>query len=145
MAYRARLYDAAASPAGGAAYGGASGGEVEDGLTPCTAPAGVSSVAIAQAGGSQVAVTWAAVAGADHYEVWRATNEPYFVPGMNCAAPGIYGCATVVGMSYPDAGLGDPLNNYTYAVPAVSACGAKSAASYPRAGEFVFALVPGLP
>ena len=111
----------------------------------CLAPAGVSGLAIARLDAAQVQLTWNAVAGADHYEVWRATNAPYFVPGANCAAPGIYGCATAPGTSYTHAGLGDPLNDYTYTARAVSACGATSAAPYPRVGEFDFALVPGLP
>jgi subtilisin family serine protease/subtilisin-like proprotein convertase family protein len=150
VAYRARLYDSAAAPAAllaadSAAYGGASGGEVEDGAAPCVTPGSVSHVTIAWLDASQVRLTWAAVAGAHHYEVWAAVDAPYFTPGANCAAPAPYACALETGTSATHAGLGDPLHNHTYVVAAVSACGGKSAAPSPAAGEFDFTLTPGAP
>ncbi len=150
--YRARLYDSAAAPAGLAAaaglaadsgsYGAASGGEVEDGLAPCAVPARVSGVTIARVTSSQLEIVWTPATGADRYEVWRAINAPYFTPGADCAAPGVYGCASVTGTSYPHAGLGDPASNYSYLVRGVSSCGAVSTGPYPRAANSTSASCP---
>ena len=88
-------------------------------------------------------VTWAAVTGADHYEIWSAINAPYFTPGGDCSNPGPFGCTYVAGTSFVDASLGNPTSNTTYAVRAVSACGAVSSFSPGRVGEFEYDLLPG--
>jgi hypothetical protein len=99
-------------------------------------------VAIAQVDG-QVLLEWPPVAGAEHYEVWTAVNDPYFSPGADCAAAA--NCSVTMSTSYtPEHALGDPGDNYAYVVRAANACGggAVSPASNATA-EFDYDLVPG--
>ncbi len=143
--YRARLYDvafaAAASPVSdSSSYGGATGGEVEDGLTPCVAAAPVTGITISEPGTDQVQLAWTAPAGAAQYQVWRALNEPYFSPGADCTAPGAYTCSETAGTSFAETLTAD---NPTYIVRAVSTCGGYSNAAYHRVGRFSFDLIPG--
>jgi hypothetical protein len=109
----------------------------------CPAQAGVSNLAAARVDDSQVKVTWDAATGADHYEIWSAINAPYFTPGGDCGSPGPFGCTYVTGTSFVDASLGNPTSNTTYAVRAVSVCGAASSLSPGRIGEFAYNLLPG--
>lgn len=49
---------------------------------------------------STVELSWTYAANdADHYEVWRAEDAPYFTPGDTCEKPG---CATVNDTTYTD-------------------------------------------
>ena len=59
--YRARLYDSSSAPAGGA-WGGTTGGEVEDGLSPCVASAAITGLTISDLGNDQVQLAWTAPA-----------------------------------------------------------------------------------
>ena len=89
----------------------------------CSSPANVAGLAVAKLNSTQVKLTWGAVTGADHYEVWSAVNQPYFVPGADCTKPAPYTCTKVTGTSQTVTALGDPTNNRTYAVLAANACG----------------------
>jgi len=76
---------------------------------------------------------------ADHYEVWRADNAPYFTPGDTCVAPG---CASVTGTTHTDtAGCSGLDTNCTYVVQVVTTDDWRSTGA--RLGVFNFGLVPG--
>ena len=60
--YRVRLYDSSSAPAGGA-WGGTTGGEVEDGLSPCVASAPITGITISDLGNDQVQLAWTAPGG----------------------------------------------------------------------------------
>ena len=137
--YRVRLYDSSSAPAGGA-WGGTTGGEVEDGLSPCVASAAITGITISDLGNDQVQLAWTAPAGAARYQVWRALNEPYFTPGADCGSPGVYTCTETTATSYPDNVAAD---YPTYVVRAVSTCGGYSGSAYQRVGRFRFSLIPG--
>ena len=137
--YRVRLYDSGAAPNAGA-WGGAAGGEVEDGLLPCVASAAISGMTISDLGDDQVQLVWTVPAGAARYQVWRALNDPHFIPGADCSSPGVYTCAETTATSYPDNVAAD---NPTYVVRAISTCGGYSDAAYQRVGRFRFSLIPG--
>lgn len=93
---------------------------------PCTLSAAKS--------GNDVVLSWTAASGATGYHVYRDT-EPYFIP----SAP----YTTTIGLTYTDPGvIGDPAVNYYYRVGAFDGSGETLCAN--RAGEFDFALTPGL-
>jgi carboxypeptidase T len=108
---------------------------------PCQAPTAVDDLAIF-ATGSNVELSWSAVAGADHYQVWRAENDPFFAPPLDAQCTESAGCIPVAGPDYVDSVLGDPANDHTYLVRPVAACGAVAAAAG-RVGEFEFGLFLG--
>ena len=120
--YRMRLYDSASAPAADA-LGGASGGEVEDGLTPCVASAPVAEITIGEPASDQVALTWTAPAGAAHYQDSHALERAYFSPGSDCNTPETYACTETANITFTES-LAD--DNPTYVVRAMSTCG-----SYP--------------
>ncbi len=106
----------------------------------CPTAGNVTNLAIAKLDATNVKLTWPAVSGVDHYEIWSAANKPYFTPGSNCASPAPYACQIVTATSLTTAALGNTTNNYTYVAKAVNACGSASAALSNRVGEFEFAL-----
>ncbi len=106
----------------------------------CAAAGNVTNLAIAKANSTDVKLTWNAVSGADHYEIWSAVNTPFVTPGTNCASPAPYACQSVTGTSLTTTALGNAANNNTYVARAVSSCGGKSATLSSRVGEFEFAL-----
>lgn len=106
----------------------------------CPAAANVTNLAMAKLNNTDAKLTWPAVSGADHYEIWSAANKPFFTPGSNCASPAPYACQSVTGTSLTTAALGNTTNNYTYLAKAVNACGSASAALSNRVAEFEFAL-----
>ncbi len=112
-------------------------------VTPCIAPASVGGLAIARLNNSQVEVSWTAAADAHHYEVWSASNDPYFMPGSDCSNPAPYACTSVPSVSFTDAPLGSPTTHTVYVVRAASSCGAVSAPGSGRAGEFEYDLLRG--
>jgi hypothetical protein len=137
--YRVRLYDSASAPSV-AAWGGATGGEVEDGTAPCVTPASVTGASLTDLGGNQLQLNWAPAAGAAKYEVWWSTSAPYFVPDAALCPRESLNCKTAPGTSFlHDAA---PAGNLTYIVRAVSGCDRVST-SYPRIGRFNFVLIPG--
>ncbi len=97
--------------------------------------------------GTDVLLTWSQSGGcADHYEVWRATNTPYFDPAdagatklADVPAPA---SGSPVSHTDPDSGIGDPAGNSYYLVRAVHAGGSASSVSN-RVGAFTFAWTLG--
>lgn len=77
-------------------------------------PAPANLVATA-ASSAQVGVTWDAVAGANHYELQRSSNNGPFAL-----------VASPTGPSYTDTGVGPGIVTYLYRVQAVTSGGAKS-------------------
>ncbi len=65
----------------------------------CPTAGNVTNLAIAKASSADVKLTWNAVSGADHYEIWSAANSPTFTPGGNCASPAPYACQSVTATS----------------------------------------------
>jgi hypothetical protein len=108
----------------------------------CPTPAAVGSPTIARLGDTEVRLTWPAVEGSDHYEVWSATNQPYFTPGADCANPAPLQCTSVAD-TLVDSGAGSPTGSHTYAVRAINACGAASDPAPDRVGVFEYELAPG--
>lgn len=94
---------------------------------------------------STLRLTWTHVGSdADHYEVWRATNLPYFAPPAGTLiAPNV---APTAHPSYDDgaSGLGNPAANSFYLVRSVDAAG-RPAPTYNRVGVFSFGLTAGSP
>ena len=93
----------------------------------------------------RILLTWSHVgSAADHYEVWRATNLPYFVPPQG--APIAPNVSPGAGPSYDDAysGLGSPATNSFYLVRSVAGTG-RPAPTYSRVGVFNFAFGAGQP
>ena len=98
-------------------------------------------VSITQNSATDVTLSWNAVSGADHYEVWQSVNDFYFLPGSDCAAAP--NCTTTTNTSIQQP-LGDVDNNYAYVVLAVDANGNRSGILN-RTGTFNFPLTPGVP
>ena len=109
----------------------------------CEEPADATNLAIARMTDTDVKLTWGAAAGADHYEVWSAINQTYFSPGADCRNPAPFACTTIAGTSLTEAALGSSTSNHSYAVRAVSACGATSASASGHVGEFEYDLLRG--
>ncbi len=109
----------------------------------CAVPTAVSDVsAAANANNADVDLTWTDT-GADFYDVWSSSNDPYFTPGPNCGLDP--NCTTVTGNTHTATGnLGNTAKNFSYLVVARSSCGTTAAASN-LTGEFDFALEPGTP
>ena len=92
-------------------------------------------------GGAQL--TWTHV-GSDvqHYEVWRAENNPYFVPGQSGVRIADNISPSATSFTDNDGGLGNSTTNSFYAVVSVDASGRPSPVIM-RVGEFDFSLTPG--
>ena len=92
-------------------------------------------------GGAQL--TWTHV-GSDvqHYEVWRAENNPYFVPGQSGVRIADNISPSATSFTDTDGGLGNSTTNSFYAVVSVDANGRPSPVIM-RVGEFDFSLTPG--
>lgn len=91
--------------------------------------------------GETPVLSWNGLDAAAHYRVYRDVNNPYFLPPDE----GTLVADNLTAVTYSDLTpdmLGDPDNNYTYAVVAVDALGRASAPST-RVGEFDFSLVVG--
>ena len=88
-----------------------------------------------------VVLNWTyAGADADHYEVWRANNAPYFTPGDACDVDP--GCESVHDTTYTDTdGCSVPGTNCTYVVQVVTTDDWRSPGA--RLGVFNFGLTPG--
>jgi hypothetical protein len=93
--------------------------------------------------GNTAQLTWTHVGSdADHYEVWRATNLPYFVPPQGAPIAPIVGPSANPGYDDTYGGLGSPATNNFYLVRSVDAAG-RPAPAYNRVGVFNFSLTPG--
>lgn len=111
--------------------------------SPCTTPASPTNLTITKANATTINLNWAATTGATQYEVWTASNTPYFDPtGKTCASPAPYACSTTAGTAYSAADLGDAAVNHAYVTRSANTCGQTSGPSN-RTGEFDFALVKG--
>jgi len=110
----------------------------------CTAPAAVTNLIISQNNGN-AALNWDDIPEADHYEVWWSFTDPYFTPGEDCSAATNCEVSNNPHYIHTTGGLGDPQQNFTYVVRAVSECGS-SQSDGPlsnRAAEFDFSIQPG--
>lgn len=83
--------------------------------------------------GSDVALSWTAVAAADHYAVFRDTADPYFTPSTPYAEP--------AGTAFMDADVLQTEPLVAYVVQSVDANGRGSASN--RVGAFTFDIVRG--
>lgn len=106
----------------------------------CAPPGNVANLSISKIDGMDIKLTWPAVGGADHYEIWSAANKPHFTPGGNCANPAPYSCQSVTGASLTIAALGNTASNHTWVAKAVNACNGISPTHSNRVGEFEFGL-----
>lgn len=98
----------------------------------CVVPTAVANTTIQPSGGS-VQLSW--TSGAPDFNIYRAANDPYFVPGALYATSGSP-------WTDPDgAVLGNVGLNYSYLIRASNSCG--ESADSQRLGEFDFALVSG--
>ena len=87
--------------------------------------------------GQAVQIAWADT-GASQYKVYRAVNDPYFMPydATNLIA-------TISSTTYTDThALFDPLTNFSYKVRGVDSC-VPASGYVERVGEFDFSLMPG--
>jgi len=109
----------------------------------CPTPAAVSNLTIARGDSMQTELTWNAVTGADHYEIWSAVSVPYFTPGADCVHSDPFRCADAAGTIFEDESLGGSTGSRTYVARAVSACGAVSPLGSQRVGVFEYEVVPG--
>ncbi len=89
------------------------------------------------------ALSWTHV-GSDvqHYEVWRAEDNPYFVPGQSGVRIADNISPSATGFTDRDGGLGNSMANSFYVVVSVDAGGRPSPVIV-RVGEFDFSLAPG--
>jgi serine protease AprX len=108
----------------------------------CSAPGAVNDVAISIIGADTVQLSWTPVLGATSYEVWSATNEPYFTPPPDTVCASNPQCAAVLGTTAQTT-LGGPTSNYSYVVLSSHRCGATTTDLSKRMGEFAYSLVPG--
>ncbi len=99
-------------------------------------PLGAITTSIVAANGA-VQLSWNSVEGAVQYDVYRATDEPYFTPTDPPYASGV----TSPWQDPDPNALGDSTQNHYYTVRARDASGNTS--DGPRQGEFDFALTPG--
>ncbi len=109
----------------------------------CPALGDVSNPAVALDDSGRVELAWTAVPHATRYEIWHAAGEPYFIPGDDCDSPDPFGCERVDGPSIEFELPAGPAGITTYAVRAVSGCGAAPSLSAGRVGVFVYDLAPG--
>ena len=77
-----------------------------------------------------------------HYEVWRAENNPYFVPGQSGVRIADNISPSATSFTDRDGGLGNSTTNSFYVVVSVDAGGRPSPVIM-RVGEFDFSLTPG--
>jgi hypothetical protein len=124
-------------------------GQINEGSIAATTQAGritvdtppVTDLKCLKTDGAQL--TWTHV-GSDvqHYEVWRAENNPYFVPGQNGVRIADNISPSATSFTDRDGGLGNSTANSFYAVVSVDANG-RSSPVIMRVGEFDFSLTPG--
>jgi hypothetical protein len=113
-------------------------------VTYCTPP-DAPTVTIAEVANG-VSLNWSIIPNAESYEVWYAINDPYFVPSGDCALAA--NCTVESGVSnMPAHDIGNPIDNYYYAVVAINSCGGGSASAVAttRTAHFDFAIVVGTP
>lgn len=109
----------------------------------CAAPGQVTGMAASVVDSDTVRLEWDAAAGATSYEVWRATDNPYFDPtGLDCANPAPYTCAETANTFYEALDLGNAGENYSYMLRALNTCGPGPIAAK-AVGEFDYLLAPG--
>ncbi|MHB0971489.1 MAG: hypothetical protein ACYC7A_05650 [Thermoanaerobaculia bacterium] len=97
----------------------------------CTPPAAPSSASVSATAANELTVSWAAVAGASSYNVYRANGS---CPGASYT---LVGSTTAPGTAYADTGVTGP-NTYAYVVRTVATCESAdspcvSAVAYPPA------------
>jgi len=113
----------------------------QDGLITIDTPP-VTDLAATVSGGA-VLLTWTHVGDdADHYEVWRATNLPYFTPLEGALIAPHVNPGAGTSCSDPNSGLGNPVANSFYLVRSIDAAG-RPAPTYNRVGLFSLAIQPG--
>lgn len=105
----------------------------------CSAPTAPTTMSMNTAG---TQLTWSGGT-ADSYQVWRATNTPYFTPGANCASPGALAC-TANATSPLTISASTVGTNYYYKIVAVNTCGSTVTATGHK-GAFSFGITPGTP
>jgi hypothetical protein len=108
----------------------------------CSAPGAVNNIAISKINAATLQLSWSPVLGATGYEVWTATNAPYFTPQPGAICASNPQCATVGGVTAQTA-TGDPNSNHSYVVLSSHRCGATTTLLGNRTGEFSFWLAPG--
>jgi len=102
-------------------------------------PAGLTDVSISMLNASDARLSWAAVTGAETYNIYR-DPAPYFTP-----APPPYDTVDAPNTSYDDIGaIGDWTVNHYY-VLTISCSAAMEGDISNRVGEFDFELIPGSP
>ncbi len=110
---------------------------------PCDAAQSPADLSESIVNTTDVRLAWAHNAVNSFYEVWRAVDAPYFMPGdagsdlrqTLQAADGVF--------EYTDAGVvGDAASQHYYLLRSGNACG-DYATTFLRGGEFDFSLVPG--
>lgn len=112
--------------------------EVQSCVTP-----GAPSDVMGQPSGNNLVLKWTA-AGADLYEVWWSTDQPFFSPGASCAAsPGSCATTTVPGYTHVNALVGSPPPWYSYVLVGRNSCGAAAGSYSNRSGVFSFGVTPG--
>ncbi|MCB9432821.1 MAG: hypothetical protein H6668_12650 [Ardenticatenaceae bacterium] len=105
----------------------------------CSAPTAPTTMGLNTAG---TQLTWSGGT-ADSYQVWRATNTPYFTPGASCASPG--GLTCTANATSPLATSASTVGtNYYYKIVAVNTCGSTATATGHK-GAFSFGITPGTP
>jgi hypothetical protein len=94
--------------------------------------------------GSSMVLRWTHTGdGIDHYELWRAEDDPYFTPGAaGTLVDGDIQPAQCAGYEDAASGMGDPNLSSFYVIVAVDETGWPSPTSN-RVGEFDFALQAG--
>ena len=104
--------------------------------TSATPPLGDADSSIARQG-SSTQLSWAPVSGATQYDIYRAVDDPYFIP---TGAP--YATNATSPWTDPDSNaLGDPNHSYFYVIRARDET--NNYRDSVHHGEFDFALVPG--
>ncbi len=110
---------------------------------PCDAAQSPADLAEDIVNASDMHLAWSHNPANSFYEVWRAADAPYFMPGdagselrqTLQAADGVF--------EYTDAGtVGDAASQHYYLLRSGNACG-ELAATHLRGGEFDFGLIPG--
>jgi subtilisin family serine protease len=108
----------------------------------CSAPGAVNNVAISKIDASNLQLSWSPVLGATGYEVWSATNAPYFTPPPGTVCASNPQCATVGGTTAQTA-MSDPNSNHSYVILSSHRCGATTTQLSDRTAGFSFWLAPG--
>ena len=112
-------------------------------LEVCTSPSPLTITDIIVDGTTNT-INWAGTA-TYQFEVWWGINDPYFLPGDDCLAPGA-NCAVVANdqTSY-EHDVAESMDNYTYILIADNVCGPNviSSANSNIHAEFTFGVIPG--